>query len=129
MKSFFPLLLLWFGACFLQAEEWSGWRGPLGNGTWVDAPAISQDPDGLKRLWRTPIGSGYSGVTVADGRVYTMDKQGEGAKVTERVLCLDEDSGQLVWKHEYMVSQKKLINLLPLLLVYVANIDPADARP
>ena len=30
-------------------------------------------PDALELRWRAPIGSGYSGPTVADGRVYVTD--------------------------------------------------------
>jgi outer membrane protein assembly factor BamB len=64
--------------------------------------------------WRTRIGAGYSGPAVAGGRVYVTDRQlATGAsnpnnpfstkKVTgtERVLCLDEETGKILWKHEY----------------------------
>jgi outer membrane protein assembly factor BamB len=55
---------------------------------------------GLKTMWRTPIGPGFSGISVAAGRVYTMDKPKEPAD-TERILCLDAASGQTVWEHRY----------------------------
>ena len=32
-----------------------------------------RSPDELKVAWRTPIGSGYSGPAVADGRVFVSD--------------------------------------------------------
>src|SRR5205085_6048398 len=52
--------------------------------------------------WSTPIGEGYSGPAVADGLVYITDRQrGPG---TERVLCLDAETGKEVWKHEYEVT-------------------------
>lgn len=64
--------------------------------------------------WRVPVGGGYSGPAVAKGRVYVMDRQlatnaanpsnafarGE-IPGTERVLCLSEADGKILWKHEY----------------------------
>lgn len=82
--------------------DWPRWRGPAGDGTWAQAPAI--DPgggDGLERVWQQPVGGGYSGVTVADGRVYTMDRQGDSPRVTERVLCFDARTGAPLWTHAY----------------------------
>lgn len=83
-------------------DGWPRWRGPQGDGTWLHAPAIDPDGgDGLEPLWRQTIGGGYSGVTVAGGRVYTMDRQGQTPQVTERVLCFDAQSGEPVWTHSY----------------------------
>jgi outer membrane protein assembly factor BamB len=60
------------------------------------------------------VGGGYAGPAVAGGRVYVTDRVlAPGAKEPanpfskdkvpglERVLCLDENSGQQIWKHEY----------------------------
>jgi outer membrane protein assembly factor BamB len=68
----------------------------------------------LKFRWRTPIGGGYTGPAVARGRVYLMDRQlARGATNpanafargeipgTERVLCLNEADGKILWQHEY----------------------------
>jgi outer membrane protein assembly factor BamB len=56
---------------------------------------------------------GYSGPAVADGKVYVMDYVRSSGKVTnnpggvdklqgtERVLCLDAETGAIQWKHEY----------------------------
>jgi len=51
-------------------------------------------------LWRTPIANGYSGPTVANGRVYVTDHPPEPGD-TERVLCLDARTGRIVWAKEY----------------------------
>ncbi len=98
MRLAFAVLLLVFAAN-LWAEDWPRWRGLRGDGTW-EAPALSDkwSEDGLKRLWKRSVSPGYSGVSVADGRVFLMDrsekkKHGE----TERVLCLDADSGDILW--------------------------------
>ena len=49
-----------------------------------------------------PIGAGYSGPTVADGRVYVTDHGPEDVeKEIERILCFDAETGKEIWKHEY----------------------------
>lgn len=89
-------------------EDWPRWRGPHGNGTW-NAPKLPEKwpDDGLKRLWSRPIGGGYAGVIVADGRVYTCDRQTEPREV-ERVLCFDSETGKPLWSHAYPVEYGKL---------------------
>ena len=47
----------------------------------------------LKIAWRQPISSGYSGPTVAGGRVYVTDRVVEPKQI-ERVPCFDADTGE-----------------------------------
>ena len=81
-------------------EDWPRWRGPRGDGTW-QGPKLSLDwpQDGLPRIWSRPIGGGYGGIAVADGRVYVMDRQRDPG--VEGVLCLDAVSGDPLWSHHY----------------------------
>lgn len=81
-------------------EQWPRWRGVHGDGTW-DAPRLAEQfPDeGLPVTWRQRIGPAYSGVTVADGRVYTMDRQTDPD--LERILCFDAETGEKLWAHAY----------------------------
>lgn len=51
-------------------------------------------------MWEVPVGHGYCGPTVANGKVYLMDYVGESVK-SERVLCFDAETGNLLWSHEY----------------------------
>jgi outer membrane protein assembly factor BamB len=101
------LLLATFivAACNSQEQqfqnEWPQWMGPDRNGTWnLDLQKESLDASDLEKLWEVPVGQGYCGPTVADGRVYLMDYVGKTTK-SERVLCFDSGSGELIWKHEY----------------------------
>src|SRR5439155_24059646 len=67
-----------------------------------------------KVRWRVPVGAGYSGPAVVGNRVYVTDRvvapktstptdPFERGKIPggERVLCLDEADGKIIWKHEY----------------------------
>ena len=80
---------------------------------WREDGIIDSIPaGGLKVKWRVPIAGGYAGPAVADQRVYVMDYVTEGDQTpspdkrnvlqgTERLLCLNAESGELLWKHEY----------------------------
>ncbi len=88
-------------------EEWPRWRGPRGDGTWLGPKLPEKWPDGgIKPKWKVTIGGGYSGVTVAERRVFVTDYQ--KSPEAERVLCFDADSGRILWKHEYPVTYGKL---------------------
>jgi len=54
----------------------------------------------LELRWRVPISGGYSGPTVAEGRVYVTDRVVEPVEV-ERVLCFDAATGVNAWVHTY----------------------------
>ncbi len=98
---------LWF-VPELAAEDWPRWRGPRGDGTWQAPPLPEKWPaDGLKQAWRQPLGGGYAGVSVAEGRVVTMDRQKEPREV-ERVVCFDAESGRSLWTHSYDVAYGNL---------------------
>lgn len=85
------------------ADDWPQWGGPNRDLTWRETGIVDELPEGrLPRMWSTPIGEGYAGPAVADGRVYVMDRlHGDGLDGVERVLCLDADSGEVLWTHEY----------------------------
>jgi outer membrane protein assembly factor BamB len=104
-----------FTVLALHADDWPQWLGPQRDGVWRETGIIEKFPtNGLKFRWRLPIGSGYSGPAVAKGRVYVMDRQlAKGATNpsspwgrgeipgNERVLCLNEADGKILWKYEY----------------------------
>lgn len=85
----------------LQEEEWTQWRGPNRDGVWSGNIDSSPPPKGvLEVLWRSPIGPGYTGPTVADGRVFVMDRI-RRPEQEERVVCMDAKTGDLLWEHRY----------------------------
>ena len=99
----------------LGAEDWPQWLGPQRDGVWRESGIVEKLPtNGFAYRWRVPIGGGYSGPAVAKGRVYVMDRQlAKDAKNpksafdrstipgSERVLCLNEADGKILWQHEY----------------------------
>ncbi len=80
------------------AADWPHWRGPDYDGISKEAdfnPAALNIP---KILWKAQVGIGYSAVSVADGRAYTM---GNVNKNTDVVFCFDAVSGKELWRYEY----------------------------
>ena len=83
------------------ADDWPQWRGPARDGAWRETGIIERFPSPELRIkWRVPVGSGYSGPTVADGRVYVMDRI-TGPEQQERVHCFDAATGEPIWTREY----------------------------
>src|SRR3954471_14915245 len=83
------------------AEDWPQWRGPNRDGVWSESGLVEKfATDKLEPKWRMPVGSGYSGPTVAKGKVYVMDRMAQPEEV-ERILCFEEQTGKQLWAHAY----------------------------
>jgi outer membrane protein assembly factor BamB len=105
-----------------QADDWPQWLGPKRDGVWREAGLVEKFPEkGLPVRWRTPVGAGYAGPAVAGNHVYVTDRiltggskapqNGFAPSVTEgkeRVLCLDDATGKVVWMHEYDCRYEKI---------------------
>ncbi len=110
------LLVTSFALPTAQAEDWPQWMGPKRDNQWSVQQAPTKFPaDGLKASWSVPVSGGYSGPAVVGNRVYITDLVTKAdAKVdnfnrnafegTERVLCIDNENGKVLWKHEYPVK-------------------------
>ena len=96
-----------FGVCYLASAvlsaeaadhstaEWAQWRGPNRDGISSETGFLKNwSPEGPKVLWHIPLGAGYSGISIAQGKVYTMCAEGSD----EYVICLDASNGKEVWR-------------------------------
>lgn len=85
-----------------RGEDWPEWRGAQRDGVWREEGVIEgKFPEGgLPVKWRAEVSSGYSGPTVARGRVYVTDRVIHPAQ-TERIHCFDSATGERIWSHEY----------------------------
>ncbi len=95
-----------WSASRLWGEDWPQWRGKNRDAVLHENGLLEELPAGvLPRRWTVPIGSGYSGPTVADGRVYVTDRgPADSSAEIERVLCFSADDGELIWQHQYDAS-------------------------
>ena len=87
-----------------RAEDWPQWRGPRRDGVWRETGILqSLPPEGLKVLWRVPVGPGFSSPVVAQDRVYVTDSHVTRTNARENVRCLDAATGKSIWTHTYEV--------------------------
>ena len=98
------------GGIPLAAEDWPEWRGRSRAGVWNESGVIDTFPSGgLTAGWRTPIHAGYAGPAVAGGRVFVTDSRRIKAnQAIERAVALDEQSGRVLWTHEWETNYSGL---------------------
>jgi outer membrane protein assembly factor BamB len=102
----------------IVADDYPQWMGPKRDGVWREKDIAQSFPAaGPKVLWRAPVAAGYAGPAVAAGKVIVTDftlKPGRrnpdnpfnrsSLPGVERVLCLDDATGNQLWKIEYDVD-------------------------
>jgi outer membrane protein assembly factor BamB len=109
MKRLIPLVLTLgvFLPSAASAADWSFWRGPEQNG-------ISRDKDLPDKfdgnvLWSAPVG-GITTPIVQNGRIYFITRTGDKVTEQERVVCLNEKDGSLVWEHKFNVFYADIVS-------------------
>ena len=113
MKSVPSIIVVMAVVASASGDDWPQWMGPNRDAVWAETGIVDKFPEGgPKVVWRKEIGSGYSGPAVTGGRVYVMDyvtkdnfKRDNFARMRldgdERVVCLDAEKGDILWKHSY----------------------------
>ncbi len=96
------LAVLGTGASFASPTPddefaWPQWDGPERDNHSKETAWSSAGKE--EHLWEAQLGLGYSTVSVADGRLYTMGYDAE-AKL-DVVWCLDALTGEELWAHAY----------------------------
>ena len=77
------------------ALDWPQFRGVNRDGVSAETDLPRSWPaEGPRVVWKRAIGEGYSGISVAGDRLYTMDSDG----TAEYVLALETGSGKEVWR-------------------------------
>lgn len=107
-------------------EDWPQWLGPNREPVWRDDQIMEEFPEGGPPLrWKAELGGGYASSAIANGRVFVMDRIAEAKSLSdgpflhegeppkngnfvrrrlpgrERVLCLDDADGKVIWSHDY----------------------------
>ncbi|MEX0978353.1 MAG: PQQ-binding-like beta-propeller repeat protein, partial [Pirellulales bacterium] len=78
--------------------DWPCFLGPTADSKSSERGILTKWPAaGPPRVWQVTLGTGYCMPTIAAGRLYQFDRQGD----RERLRCLDRRSGKLLWKFEY----------------------------
>ena len=99
-------VLLAITATGLRADDWPEFRGQGRQGVWTETGILETFPEtGLEVRWRTAIKAGFSGPAVVDGRVFVTDfERVQGLDGIERLVCLDEATGEILWSQSWEAS-------------------------
>jgi outer membrane protein assembly factor BamB len=93
------------GPARVPLGDWPEARGPNRDGTSKETGLVeSWSLAGENLLWRAPYG-GRSAPIVVGNRVCVQNPAGGGATLQERVMCLDADSGKVIWEYRFNVFQ------------------------
>jgi outer membrane protein assembly factor BamB/enterochelin esterase-like enzyme len=79
-----------------RSDDWPAYRGPLADGVVREVALPGDGAPQLGVTWSSKLGSGYSSVTVADGRALTMFSSGE----SDYLIALDAEDGSELWRLE-----------------------------
>ena len=92
-KSFLTLLLA--SPLALYAADWPQYRGASGDG--VCAETLKWNAAGLKAVWKTPSGGGFSSYSVAAGKAFTLALREKDGAPQEFLTVQDALSGKELW--------------------------------
>jgi outer membrane protein assembly factor BamB len=78
------------------SSYWTDFRGPNRDGRYLQQPLLRAWPaEGLRPMWKQPIGGGYASFVAAEGRAFTIEQRGRN----EVVAAYDIDTGRELWTH------------------------------
>ncbi|MFN7919483.1 MAG: PQQ-binding-like beta-propeller repeat protein [Bryobacteraceae bacterium] len=80
------------------ANYWTDFRGPKRLGIYDEKPILTAWPkSGLTRLWKQPVGGGYSSFVVAGGLAYTIEQRRD----QEVTAAYDMKTGREKWTNSW----------------------------
>lgn len=84
---------------FLYASDWPQYLGPDRNAVSSETGLLRSWPaDGPKVLWTVPLGVGFGGPAVSEGKVYVYDRVVDKTNV---LRCIDLMTGEEEWTFSY----------------------------
>ena len=95
----FAIVIFW--SSMLSSADWTTFRGADGSGKSSDTGLLKQwQRGGPKLLWQVNfIGYGYSGVSIADNRIYINGNVTRNGQELSMLFCLDKD-GKSIWEKD-----------------------------
>jgi len=110
VQRFFIILLLCFAPLSPAQQigsvgDWPDWRGSDRDGSSREKGLPEKwSLSGQSLAWKAPYGGRSTPVVLGD-HLYLQNTAGKGETEQERVLCLDADSGKLIWEYKFNVYQ------------------------
>ncbi len=77
---------------------WPEFRGAARDGVSSEGPILTAWPsEGLRPLWKQPVGGGYASFSIAGGRAFTIEQRRD----KEVVAAYDVETGRELWMHDW----------------------------
>jgi outer membrane protein assembly factor BamB len=98
LRSILPATLAAVLPALPTAADWPNYRGPQHTGISTEKlPSTSFPASGPRQLWRSPSPGGFSSLTIAGDKAFTLvGKDIDGAPM-EVLVALDANSGRELW--------------------------------
>jgi outer membrane protein assembly factor BamB len=96
-RSLGVLWILFLAGSYCAAENWSQYRGNNGDGVSGERVLAPWPSNGPKRLWSAKTPAGFSSMTVANGKVFTIVSREMDGALAEVCVALDVETGKEVW--------------------------------
>ncbi|MEE8130578.1 MAG: PQQ-binding-like beta-propeller repeat protein [Vicinamibacterales bacterium] len=97
-------MLAWLAASVLgthlQAQDWTGWRGPNRDGI-VQVAGPAAWPEMLNPQWSVPVGEGYANPLFANDLIFQFARQGDD----EVAMAIDPADGTILWRQSYSAAE------------------------
>jgi outer membrane protein assembly factor BamB len=85
---------------------WTDFRGPVRDGHYRQQPIRTDWPaDGLKPMWKEPVGGGYASLVIANGRAFTIEQRGP----KEVVAAYDVMTGRELWTNAWTAAFREMM--------------------
>jgi len=105
------VVLFFFVAGLIRAENWPGWRGPSGDGVSAGKGIPTKWSSTENIAWRIAVpGEGHSSPIVWGDKVFLTSSLTEKNK--RILLCIDRLSGQTVWQRDVVQSPPETVHRL-----------------
>lgn len=98
-NQFIITFIFILSAISVNAQDWPQYLGPNRNSISEQKNILRSWPEsGPEVLWTIPVGIGYGGPAVKNGKVYLLDRDD---KVGDSMRCFDLASGKELWNFAY----------------------------
>tara|TARA_B100000953_G_scaffold76780_1_gene62095 strand:+ start:163 stop:1431 length:1269 start_codon:yes stop_codon:yes gene_type:complete len=105
------VVLFFFVAGLIRAENWPGWRGPSGDGVSAGKGIPTKWSSTENIAWKIAVpGEGHSSPIVWGDKVFLTSSLTEKNK--RILLCIDRLSGQTVWQRDVVQSPPETVHRL-----------------
>jgi outer membrane protein assembly factor BamB len=108
----FAFLVTSLSLSAVAAEDWSQFRGPNGTGVSITTGLPTEFGPDKNVLWKTPLPPGHSSPVLSRNRIFITAHTKDKDNHKLLVICLDRQSGKLLWQREVPRTQTGRLQLV-----------------